>query len=328
MTALTGKILGQVRKLVCTPANRLLNRIDAPVIVLLYHRVTTLACDPELIAVAPGHFRAQMRHLKENYPLVRFEEDWSRSPRPAVVVTFDDGYADNVLEALPILEELGVPATFFVSSGTIGSAREFWWDELERLILAGKDSPDRCTLEEGTLRQSWPTGSAEERRRLYHEVVALMTRADLERRESILSQLRDWGAQSPEPGAGNRALSVDGLKRLAASKWVTIGAHTVHHVQLSALSAEAQREEIGRSKQELEGWLGREITAFSYPYGRRCHYNRDSMRLCRELGFSKAAANFPGQAHRWGDPYQVPRHLVRDWPVEEFAARLKGFWTR
>ena len=75
-------------------------------------------------------------------------------------------------------------------------------------------------------------------------------------------------------------------------------------------------------------WLGSEITTFSYPYGKRCHYTRQSVRLCRELGFRKAASNFPGQAHRWSDPYQVPRHLVRDWPVGEFAARLEGFWTR
>jgi hypothetical protein len=52
------------------------------------------------------------------------------------------------------------------------------------------------------------------------------------------------------------------------------------------------------------------------------------MRLCREAGFDKVTANFPGQVHRWSDPLQLPRHLVRNWNLETFAAELKGFWTR
>ena len=328
MTALTGKILGTARKLVFPPVKRLLNRFDAPVLVLLYHRVAGLASDPEQLAVTPEHFRAQMCHLKEKHRLVRFEEDWSSSPGPAVAVTFDDGYADNAREALSILEEVGVPATFFVSTATVGSTEEFWWDELERRILSGANFPESFALSEGGSARSWPTVSAAGRQRLYHDLVALLTGADLARRAGILAQLRAWRAGRPEPGGANRALSLVELKRLAASPWVSIGAHTVNHLQLSALSHEVQREEIEQSKRELESWLGREITTFSYPFGRRCHYSGESVGLCRELGFLKAASNSPGQAHRWSDPYQVPRHLVRNWPVEEFAARLERFWTR
>lgn len=328
MTEITGKILGSARKLVRTPLNRLLNRVDPPVIVLLYHRVTTLVSDPEMLAVSPENFRAQMRHLKENHHLVRFEEDWSKAAKPAVAITFDDGYADNALEALPILDEVGVPATFFVSTGTIGTTREFWWHELERIILGGEEFPWSFTLSDGSLRKSWPTGNASERQVLYHDIVALMTSADTRRRASVLAQLRDWRAEYAGRDGSNRALAVDELMRLAASSGVTIGAHTVNHFQLSALPPDAQREEMERSKCELETWLNTEITTFSYPYGRHCHYTRKSVALCRELGFSKAAANFPGQAHHWTDPYQIPRHLVRNWPVEVFAAKLKEFWTR
>ena len=123
-------------------------------------------------------------------------------------------------------------------------------------------------------------------------------------------------------------MSVQELKSLAANRWVTIGAHTVSHNRLSSLPPEAQREEIVASKRHLEAWLGRGITTFSYPFGRRSDYTEESIALCRQAGFSRAAANFPGQAHRWTDPYQIPRHLVRNWPLEIFSARLRGFWTR
>jgi peptidoglycan/xylan/chitin deacetylase (PgdA/CDA1 family) len=118
------------------------------------------------------------------------------------------------------------------------------------------------------------------------------------------------------------------LKRLAASPWAAIGAHTVTHSALSALTEEQQRHEIFTSKQDLENIIGTKIMTFSYPFGRRQDYNRTSVRLCREAGFIKAASNFPGQVHRWTDPFQLPRHLVRNWDLETFAAQMKRFWTR
>jgi peptidoglycan/xylan/chitin deacetylase (PgdA/CDA1 family) len=118
----------------------------------------------------------------------------------------------------------------------------------------------------------------------------------------------------------------DELRRLAGSRWVTIGAHTVTHTPLSILSEERQREEIVSSKIRLETLLGTEIKVFSYPFGRKSDYNRASVRICREAGFIKAASNFPGQAHRWTDPYQLPRQLVRNWGTDTFAAKVKDFW--
>src|SRR4051794_28319151 len=111
--------------------NRIRNAAAPPVVVLIYHRVTVLADDPQLLAVSPDKFRAQLEILKR-YPILRFEDDWSKVRQPSIVITFDDGYADNHREALPILTEYGLPATFFVTAGAVGSNSEFWWDELER----------------------------------------------------------------------------------------------------------------------------------------------------------------------------------------------------
>ncbi len=329
MTEITGNILGSARKLVCTPINRLINSIDPPVIALVYHRVTTLRSDPEMLAVTPGNFRAQMQNLKDNFPVVRFEEDWTKISKPSVCVTFDDGYADNVREALPILEEVGVPATFFVSTGTIGTTEEFWWHELERIILNNQNLPPDITLMVGRLKRTWATGFLSERQEFFRGVVQLMTNADTPGRNDLLNQIRAKSGINAESAGGNhRTMSIEELRLLAASRWATIGAHTVTHTKLSSLTADAQRAEIETSKRELENWLDLEIKVFSYPYGRRSHYTKESVALCREIGFTKAATNFPGQAHRWTDPYQIPRHLVRNWPLDIFIEKLRGFWTR
>lgn len=328
MNELINKFKSSARSLLCTPLNRLLNHIDQPVIILLYHRVTTLASDPEMLAVTPDNFRAQMRHLKETVPLVRLEDEWSNVSRPAVAITFDDGYADNVLEALPILEEVGVPATFFVSTGTISTTKEFWWHELEQIILEERSLPPGFTLEDARFGRSWPTVTLREREKFYCGIVELMTNADAAHRDNWLAQLRRWAQTDEIIASTHRAMTTEELRLLARSRWVTIGAHTVTHTQLSSVPPDAQREEIVASKKQLEAWLGREVTMFSYPFGKRRHYTAETVTLCREAGFTKAAANFPGQAHRWTDPYQIPRHLVRNWPIEVFAEKLRGFWTR
>lgn len=316
------------RSLVRTPLNLLLNQVDPPVIVLIYHRVTTLPSDPEMLAVTPENFRQQMRYLKENYPLVRFEDDWAQTVKPAVCITFDDGYADNALEALPILEDVGVPATFFVSTGTIDTDQAFWWDELECIIMEKQNLPPSFTLNDSGSAKTWQTGTHSERQEFYQDTVQALKNVTPGKRNDRLRQLRHWAGAEEEFTDTHRAMTVDELRLLANSSWVTIGAHTVTHARLSSLPPAAQAEEIAASKTQLEEWLGRGIQVFSYPFGRRCDYTKTTVALCQKAGFTKAAANFAGQTHRWTDPHQIPRHLVRNWPLEIFCEKLKGFWTR
>ena len=307
--------------------NRCLNRLDQPVVVLVYHRVSTLPSDPQILAVSPENFRAQLQFLKNNFPLVRFEDDWLHLKRPSVAITFDDGYADNALEALPILEDMGVPATFFVSTGSINTCQEFWWDELERVLLGERNYPTSFSLVDHQHGKTWPTDSLARRAALYRELHRLIMRIDSAQREIWIEQLRGWAQIDPMGREQNRPLSHAELRKLAKSPLTTIGAHTVTHTPLSCQSEDRQREEIILSKRQLEELLNIEIRVFSYPFGRKSDYNCTSVRICREAGFIKSASNFPGQAHRWSDPFQVPRQLVRNWETAAFAEAMKGFWV-
>ncbi|HYA12949.1 MAG TPA: polysaccharide deacetylase family protein [Syntrophales bacterium] len=306
--------------------NLILNLIDPPVIVLLYHRVSKISEDSEMLAVSPEYFQQHLHHLKNNFPIVRFEDDWSKITSPSVAVTFDDGYADNVLEAFPILEEAGVPATFFISSGAIGSSHELWWDEMNRIFLSLNPIRTHLSLGNGKIHKEWKIGNDVERRAVYRELVNLLTDADIDSRNDLLNQIRSWADVRPETDGTNRAVTETELLQLSKSTMATIGAHTVTHARLSALTVEAQRVEIESSIKQLESLLGKKISVFSYPYGRPDDYTDKTVTLCREAGIVKAAVNFPGQAHRWTDPYQIPRHLVRNWPVDIFAEKLKKFW--
>lgn len=317
--------LKRARRFVVGSYKGLLNRFDTPVVVLIYHRVTTLLTDPQLLAVSPENFRRQMGFLRDNYPVLRFEEDWSQVREPSVVITFDDGYADNALEAVPILEEVGVPATFFVSSGYVGSNREFWWDDLERLILLPPDLPQKFTTTATGRSMTWDLSSQAHREKMYSETHRQMMKVTPEVRERWLTDLHLWAGVPAEARESHRAVTVEELRRLSARPMATVGAHTVSHAPLSSLASEEQFKEISSSRLSLESWIGGKVETFSYPFGRKADYNRHSLSACRRLGFARVASNFPGQAHRWTSPYEVPRNLVRNWPVEVFAQRMKDF---
>ncbi len=98
-----------------------------------------------------------------------------------------------------------------------------------------------------------------------------------------------------------RIMSETELGELRATG-VEIGAHTVSHPDLSALSYEAALEELAGSKSELEAVLGEAVEVAAYPYGRA---NEETVRACRDAGFL-AACSATGRGS-WLDPHNLPR---------------------
>ena len=114
------------------------------------------------------------------------------------------------------------------------------------------------------------------------------------------------------------------IKFLAGGGLIDIGAHTATHPVLSAQTPDAQRREIFNSKPQLEEIVGHPVTAFAYPYGSREDIGQETINIVQEAGFELACANFPGYVNRRTNPLLLPRWVVRDWDVKEFAARLKS----
>jgi peptidoglycan/xylan/chitin deacetylase (PgdA/CDA1 family) len=143
-------------------------------------------------------------------------------------------------------------------------------------------------------------------------------------RETVLQQLRN---QCDDPGparATHCAMSWDRARDMAACELVELGAHTVNHPWLSALSLADQRREILDSKRVLEEQIGRSVTSFAYPYGTRDSYTVETVALLREARFTNACSNFRARIGGNTDPFQIPRLVVRDWDGEEFLQQLKA----
>lgn len=293
------------------------------VLTLLYHRVNELDRDINLLAVSTDNFYAQMSWLKENYQIVRFEEDWNQLHEDAVCITFDDGYADNFTKALPILKELKIPATVFMCTGNIGKKREFWWDELESDLFC-KISKAELELKDDVFGCKWTAKNYQERKNLYETLHWLMMNNQTKMRD-WLKQMETWEAISEEYRKINYLLCADEYRRLYTPE-LTIGAHTVNHCVLSKMSVQEQEMEINESKETLEQIFENKIEVFSYPFGVRNDYTKDTKEICENLGFHKAASNFPGIWKDNMDLYEIPRNIVRNWDKEKFINKIRGLW--
>ncbi len=115
----------------------------------------------------------------------------------------------------------------------------------------------------------------------------------------IDNQQEMWWYPNKKLGIG-----VEELKQLDKDPLCTIGAHTVSHPKLDALTYDQQYQEIAASKRTLEALLGHEVRAFSFPHGA---HNDDTLKICRELGFQTIVQSWGGPIRRGEDPCPLPR---------------------
>ena len=250
------------------------------------------------MSVTPEHFAEHLQVLQK-YRLVHLDQIQPRSKffgGLSVAITFDDGYADNLQNAAPLLEKYDTPCTFFIASGYIGGDREFWWDELEQL--------------------AWPPGSLY--RELYEQLRPLTHEMRCERLDAL--SLR-FGTPS-SVRSSHRPLTEADLLRLAAHPLFEIGSHTVTHPLLAAQSPHAQFAEVNESKKQLEALLDQALTSFSYPYGGRGHYSDITVQAVRDAGFLRACTTEGCPVRKRDSPFEWGRLNVTDMDGEQFEKFL------
>jgi peptidoglycan/xylan/chitin deacetylase (PgdA/CDA1 family) len=185
----------------------------------------------------------------------------------AVVLTFDDGYLDNLTNAWPLLMEFGCPATFYVTTEHLDSTcGAYWWDILERVLL-GSHLAATIQLQIDGRWQTYQTQDPPARRRSHDELWVVLRRARPELRDTLLQQLSDAAGLDRTVLGDHRPMKSHEIRELASQTGVDIGAHTVHHLSLSDLSGQELCREVTESRMHLEQLLQKPVTSFAYPYG-------------------------------------------------------------
>lgn len=131
-----------------------------------------------------------------------------------------------------------------------------------------------------------------------------------------------WDTNTNRNNQG-RALNEMELIKLSKEPLIEIGSHTITHPHLTALSIIDQKKEIAESKMNLENIIKKRIIGFSYPFGTGKDYNKQTINLVKTSGYTYANANFPGRVNKFSNPYELPRIIIRNWPIEVFIKKMR-----
>lgn len=288
--------------------------------ILIYHRVL-----PEPDPLFPeeldaARFETEMRWVRDWFTVLPLAQAVDRLyegrlPARALAITFDDGYTDNEEVAAPILQRLGLTATFFISTGYWDGSC-MWNDRLIEAIRASSRS-ELDLREQGLGLYRIDTLAARR-----DAIVTL--RRDIKhlpqaQREAMTQAIV---MASGESTAAPLMMSAAQVRRLHA-RGMQIGAHTMTHPVLTRIDAASARAEIANSKRQLEELLDEPVDLFAYPNGvPRQDYTAEHVRMVRDCGFQAAVSTAWGTASARSDRFQLPRFTPWDRSRWRYGVRL------
>jgi peptidoglycan/xylan/chitin deacetylase (PgdA/CDA1 family) len=230
-----------------------------------------------------------VRALAEGRPL----------PPRAVALTFDDGYRDALRLAAPILERLGLPATFFLIPGLLDRTTRPWW-ELVAWACA-RAGAGRVAFEGRRLDLGTPAA----RRTAAVTVAELVKRRGRAARDTAVAKLMADCQPTGAPGVDGLFLDWDEAGRLAA-RGFAVGSHTLHHSILAEEPPAEQASDLALSCRQLQDRLGVAVELLAYPNGTPADYDRTTVAAARRAGYLGAVTVVPG----WNRP-ATPRYELR-----------------
>ena len=298
-------------------------------LILTFHRV-----DPEppaafapnrLLGITPDFLDATLTELVgHGFEIVGLDAVPERlaapRDRPFAVLTFDDGYRDNLAHAAPVLRRHGAPWTLFVTSDFADQRGRLWWMELERAV----GRLDRVRIPVGAASLDLPARSPEEKTRAFEAIYRDLRAGPEERLLDTIAALCREAGFAPGDLACELCLDWGGLRALARDPAVTFGAHTVSHPMLAKHGREAAAREIAEGRARLEAEIGRPVRHLSYPVGDPGSAGPREFALARELGFATAVTTRPGHlfAAHAAHLHALPRVSVNG--CHQSRAALRG----
>ena len=300
--------------------------------ILRYHAVCESLSDDyadPTICVTPAQFERHVAYLTRAYTILRLEDAVAALaarqalPKNAVVLTFDDGYADN-LAAAHVLKKYGATATFYITAGCLADGEPFWPSEVRHVVRALPAT--RLQVDAGPVHLELDLSSHEGRQAAVKLLTKTYKANPIPIRDEIRAFLRSRARTVDTPRV---MLTYDEVREMKALG-MTIGSHTMTHPNLPNAGAEDARRELSQSKARLEQELNGPVTMFSYPNGGAERYmTAEIAAIVRDVGFTAATTSRNGFAGQVSDLYALERvqigrrleDLVFALEVERFAFR-------
>jgi len=289
------------------------------VFILIYHRVLD---QPDFMR--PGEadkltFTWQMQLIANHFNVLPLHDALQRLqdntlPPRAVCITFDDGYADNYTNALPILKQFNLTAIFFIASGFLDGGR--MWNDTVIEAVRNYRNPVLDLTDIG-LGQLNVVDDAQ-KSRVADQIIQQIKHLPLTQRDQYTAYIAAQSQNLPN----DLMMTSEQLKMLHQSG-MEIGGHTVNHPILAKLDEEEARTEIEENKAILESLLNTRLNIFAYPNGKpEQDYLKEQISLVRKAGYQSAISTQWGVTTKETDRYQLPRFTPWDKHAIKFMVRI------
>jgi peptidoglycan/xylan/chitin deacetylase (PgdA/CDA1 family) len=239
-----------------------------------------------------------------------------------VCITFDDGYRSTHDLALPVLKELGLPATVFIATRYLDGTN--MWND--RIIHAVRNMPQGLLELSDIGLGRHQVADQDSRERITDKLIRAAKYMPTNERQALTDRLDQLTDKASAPGPSSLQeplmLTPDMVKTLVANGF-EVGGHTVTHPILTRLEDSHAREEIVQCKQELESITGQPVRLFAYPNGKvGMDYDERHVLMAKQAGYDAAFITSIGPVSNSTDLFQIPRGLPWDKSPLLFQLRL------
>gem|GEM_PF-1176032 len=300
-------------------------------LILGYHGLTSNRYDiPPVTLLHVEHFERQIQHITRHYNVISLRRaaehiaSGENFPNNTAVITFDDGYRNNLTLALPILEKYGAPATVFVTAGYVGDNKILPFDEVFLIVTdAARDRSGRVSdMRLSSLRFNDITDMAYS----YHAIMTeLKTRTVDDQKKYIVRLRKSLGIEQYTHPLNViedfNIVNPDELLKLSGSDLIDIGSHTVNHQILSKTDLDTAAREISYSRILLEKFTGKTVDLFAYPNGRASDFSDDHVACLIKSGYICSVTLVP----KFNSPCEDLHHLGRMCIGHDFGKDIASF---
>jgi len=273
-------------------------------------------------------FAEQMRYIKRNYRILSLRQMVEEIQNPgaksqSVVVTFDDGYLGTYSSAFPVLKEYAIPATVYLTAGSIESGELAWYD---RIFLRFQRATSEVSVTLGTKRRFRLADFASRVDAATTAVLYLRTLPDGERQQWCESLEKAMPLRAEE--LRGSMMNWDQVREMLDGG-ISFGCHTMTHPVLSRLTPDALQREVAESKWLIENRLGVQVDDFAFPFGKPKDCGPIGADVLSAFGLHTAMTTIVGVNEPGADRFRLRRIVQGDEPsIAMFACRLQRLFFR